>query len=1000
MAFDARLPVLRKLRLPLTLCLALLLIGVVLAIGTALGLYNYRQTARIVEGAADSLLAGTAREVALELDRDMAPARLLVEVLATHPVVRTATLDERLRELPTFARALDENAALAAVYVGYRDGSFFLLRTLRDDATRVALRAPADARFVVQSIEHRPDARVPEVRFLYFRADLAPIRASDRPDFTFDPRTRGWYRAAVERDAPVLIGPYAFFTTGDPGVTYARRAASGDSVVGADITLASLSQLLLSQHASPSSELLLVGADGSVIARNEARAARRSGTPADAARLPSLTDLPLASAPALAQHLASKSAERRFAFTAGRREWIGSVERAGDQAGASFYLAVASPVDELMADANRMRARSILFTLAMVGVSLPLAWLVASRVSRSLRRLAADASRIQALDFRDRPPAHSIVREIDRLEAAMRTGRTSVGRFLEIASALAAERRVDRLIERVLAETRALARADAAAIHLVDGKRALLEPAQYVRGDDPPSMRIAAIPLAGDASVSQPIARAALEGKSVLTELAPQDLAQRAWLGPEAAAFGDATLALLAIPLHDRGGDVIGVLSLLSDKVRAADVRPPLIAFIEKVSGTAAIALETQRLVAEQKALLEAFIELVAAAIDAKSPYTGGHCQRVPDLTKMLAQAACDARDGPFRDFRLNDDEWEAVRIASWLHDCGKVTTPEYVVDKATKLETLYDRIHEVRTRFEVLKRDAEIAYWKARCAGGDEDRLAETLASEWRALDSEFAFVASCNEGGEAMDRESRERILRIAGRTWQRTLDDRLGTSWEERARRSGEASRPLPATEPLLSDAPHHVVARTAAERMPDDNRCGFRLDVPTHRYDRGEIHNLLVTRGTLTDEERYKINDHIVQTILMLDKLPFPRHLAQVPEIAGGHHERMDGRGYPRRLTRAQMSPVARMMAIADIFEALTAVDRPYKKGKTLSEALAIMARMRDEQHIDADLFDLFLTAGVHRRYAERYLRPEQIDEVEIDAFTTRAGDRVAEREEAP
>jgi hypothetical protein len=233
-------------------------------------------------------------------------------------------------------------------------------------------------------------------------------------------------------------------------------------------------------------------------------------------------------------------------------------------------------------------------------------------------------------------------------------------------------------------------------------------------------------------------------------------------------------------------------------------------------------------------------------------------------------------------------------------------------------------------------------------------------------------------------MDEGSCRRILSIAGRTWQRTLDDRLGTSWEERARRGGEA-RALPATEPLLGDAPHHVVERTPAERMTDDNRWGFRLDVPEHRYNRGEIHSLLVTRGTLTDEERYKINDHIVQTIIMLDKLPFPRHLAQVPEIAAGHHERMDGRGYPRRLTREQMSPVARMMAIADIFEALTAADRPYKKGKPLSETIAIMARMRDEQHIDADLFDLFLASGIPRRYAERFLRPEQVDDIDVDKF---------------
>ena len=449
--------------------------------------------------------------------------------------------------------------------------------------------------------------------------------------------------------------------------------------------------------------------------------------------------------------------------------------------------------------------------------------------------------------------------------------------------------------------------------------------------------------------------------------------------------LGNGHIGLLAIPLRNRAGEVEGVLTLLHGSMRAEDIPPQVVTFIEKLSGVAAISIETRRLIAAQKALLEAFIQLVAAAIDAKSPYTGGHCQRVPVLTKMLAHAACDARDGPFRDFALSEDEWEAVHIASWLHDCGKVTTPEYVVDKATKLETLCDRIHEIRTRFEVLKRDAEIAYWKARVAGGDEAALASRLQAELAALDDDFAFVASCNEGGEAMASDRVERLRRIAQRTWQRTLDDRLGISWEERQRKERTPAAALPATEPLLADRPEHVIERGSADSMFAGDPFGFKLAMPPHRYNRGEIHNLTVDRGTLTAEERYKINEHIVQTIIMLEKLPFPRHLRDVPEIAGGHHEKMDGGGYPRGLTKEQMSPVARMLAIADIFEALTAADRPYKKGKTLSEAIGIMGRMCRDRHIDAQLFELFLASGVYRRYAEQYLQPQQIDDVDIGNY---------------
>jgi hypothetical protein len=325
------------------------------------------------------------------------------------------------------------------------------------------------------------------------------------------------------------------------------------------------------------------------------------------------------------------------------------------------------------------------------------------------------------------------------------------------------------------------------------------------------------------------------------------------------------------------------------------------------------------------------------------------------------------------------------LHIAAWLHDCGKVTTPEYVVDKATKLETLCDRIHEVRMRFEVLKRDAEIACLKGIAAGGNAGELQKALQQQLQKLDEDFAFVAQCNEGGEFMAPEHVERLHAIAARTWQRTLSDRVGISHEERQRKERSPQAKLPVTETLLADKAEHLFLRDERDRLEAGNPWGFRVKVPEYLYNRGELYNLCVARGTLSEEERFKINEHIIQTIIMLDKLPFPRHLRRVPEIAGGHHEKMDGSGYPKRLTREQMSLPARMMAIADIFEALTAVDRPYKKGKTLSEAIRIMGQMQKEQHIDAELFALFLRSGVYLEYAQRYMAPALIDEVDIRPY---------------
>jgi hypothetical protein len=363
----------------------------------------------------------------------------------------------------------------------------------------------------------------------------------------------------------------------------------------------------------------------------------------------------------------------------------------------------------------------------------------------------------------------------------------------------------------------------------------------------------------------------------------------------------------------------------------------------------------------------------------------------VPELTKMLVRAACESEEAPFNGFDLTEDEWYELHIAAWLHDCGKVTTPEYVVDKATKLETIYDRIHEVRTRFEVLKRDAEIEYLKARLDGkGQPAKLKKDFDERLAQIDDDFEFIAECNMGGEFMADDRVERVKRIAAMKWQRTLDDRAGLSHDEMERMERTPKKKLPVTEYVLADKVEHVIERHARDLIDDDNEFGFKLNMPEDKYNLGEVYNLCIGRGTLTPEERFKINDHMVQTIIMLEQLPFPKHLKRVPEYAGGHHETLIGTGYPRRLSKEDMSIPARAMAIADIFEALTAADRPYKKAKTLSESVRIMSFMKKDQHIDPDLFALFLNNGVFTEYAEKFLLPEQIDDVDIGQFLNSDG----------
>jgi HD-GYP domain-containing protein (c-di-GMP phosphodiesterase class II) len=393
-----------------------------------------------------------------------------------------------------------------------------------------------------------------------------------------------------------------------------------------------------------------------------------------------------------------------------------------------------------------------------------------------------------------------------------------------------------------------------------------------------------------------------------------------------------------------------------------------------------------RNLLDQQRKLFVDFTKLIAGAIDAKSPYTGGHCARVPIIAEMMMQAACRVDEGPFANFDINtaDQHWE-FEVAAWLHDCGKVTTPDYVVDKATKLETIYNRIHEIRMRFEVLLRDAEIDYL-SKCIEGSQDEasLREKLEREKKLIIEDFEFVATCNVGGEFMADESLERLQKIASRTWVRYLDDRIGISQDEAILKNQYPPQGLPANENVLADKYWHIIPRNEGNSS-HQQLIGFNMSVPENLYNRGELYNLTIRKGTLSVEDRYKIQEHIVQTILMLSKLEFPEYLANVPEYAGAHHETMIGTGYPKGLKKEEMSIPARIMAIADIFEALTAADRPYKAAKTLSETLQIMSSMSKEQHIDGELFELFLRSGVFQEYANRYLDPAQMDDINVEHY---------------
>ncbi|WP_426159570.1 HD domain-containing phosphohydrolase [Pseudomonas sp. TSRC2-2] len=967
-------------QLPLHVHISVMFTFLLLLTGVVLGLFNYHQTTQIILSSSETLFDRIEQDVRDDLQATYQPIRHLLSLLADTPAAQSAELEHRLPLLKPFSQSLVDNPALASLYLGYANGDFFMVRALRTPALKVQVQAPEAAAYQVWSIEHDPQGAV-RSQSMFFDLALTLLSRRDHPEEPYDPRGRKWFSDALQQAGQITTEPYLFFSTHNVGTTLARRSGE-NAVIGADLTLASLSTALGKHRVTHSTEIALYDTDGNAVAYLDSN---RLIVDDRSARLARAADL----SPELNALLTSKDIGKRLQVN--DRQWIVARTRIEEGGPKGLQLALLVPEDELLVDAFRMRWQGALITLAILLLCLPLGWVISRILVKPLLGLVKEADAIRSFDFSFPLTRRSPVLEVDQLGLSMARMKETLGSFFRITDSLCAETRFAPLLERVLFETVQIAQAQAGLIYLREADGARMEPYGLV---------IDGVPQALEAFD--------IQGRE-LHETAPAWFEQLAsanstvsHLGFDQAgdlqkillAMESPRIHLIGIRLHNQHDETIGLLVLLvNDSGAPSDlekVRPDRIAFLQAVSGAAAVSIESQRLQARQKQLLDAFIQLLASAIDSKSPYTGGHCQRVPELTLMLAQAAAASEEPTFSAYQPSEDEWEALHIAAWLHDCGKITTPEYVVDKATKLETINDRIHEIRTRFEVLKRDVWISYWQTLASGADEAALARARDSELQMLDDDFAFVARCNLGGEAMAETDLQRLDQVAKRTWLRTLDDRLGVSWEENRRQAKTPAPTLPVSERLLSDKPEHLIERDQNELIPEDNPWGFKLDVPAYKYNRGELYNLKIARGTLTREERYIINHHMVQTIMMLSHLPFPGHLDSIAEIAGGHHEKMDGTGYPKRLKREEMSLPARMMAIADIFEALTAADRPYKKAKSLSEALGIMATMCREAHIDAPLFGLFINEGVYMQYATRFLDPAQIDDVDTASLLHKAG----------
>jgi HD-GYP domain-containing protein (c-di-GMP phosphodiesterase class II) len=515
----------------------------------------------------------------------------------------------------------------------------------------------------------------------------------------------------------------------------------------------------------------------------------------------------------------------------------------------------------------------------------------------------------------------------------------------EIGLALSGEQNRDRLLEMIIGLARSITNADAGTLYIVDDAGRQLE--WVVLQNDTMKVRLGG--TSGNPVTLPPVQLYNAEGQPNHANVSSHVALTRKVVNIEDvyyaegfdftgtrkydAATGYRSQSMLVLPLENHEREIIGVLQLLNAKDKASGAvcafSPVGLASVQSLASQAAVALTNTQLIHGLKALLYSFMQSIAAAIDAKSPYTRGHIDRVVDLTMRIAEAINQAEDGPYAAVHFDENQLEELKLAAWMHDVGKITTPVHVVDKGTKLEAISDRIELVRTRFKFIGKSlqAELLEKLLELAGSGASRsemfaVTEEMERRRQELEDDLDFVASCNKPGEFMSDDRIARVKDIAARTY-----------------KDGDAELPW------LTE---------------------------------NEVLNLCIRKGTLTDAERKIIEDHTVVTIDMLSRLPFPKRLARVPEFAGAHHEKLDGTGYPNRIGGDALSLQSRILAVADVFEALTAKDRPYKEPMKLSQAMKIMGFMVKDKHVDPEVFAL-LRDGVYKGYAETHLDPAQMDE---------------------
>ncbi|RTZ17465.1 HD domain-containing protein [Vibrio aquaticus] len=874
-------------------------------------------------------------------------------VFAESHNLNSNTQQEREESMPQVAHLLTQFKHISSYAFYYPSGDFFSVTSVRGTATAQRLGIPSKARFIVT---HHIAGKVEIVALNQALETIAEIDPSKAVLF----KSYDWFTKATNK-SNVISTPTIIPETEELGVNIYRKSKHG-IIISATVALKDLSLSLDKTLTNNTSLRVLYNGFGQVYAS--------SGTSVKIGHEKQAFTIDLLDESVISHAVTHHQQEGTLGlFTYNGERWFGRIVTLESPNKQKVHLLMAAKASALFNDGQLIQQQTLYSSLLILLLTLPVIYMVSTYISKPIKRATQKAKDIEGFNFDSSSLPNSYIREIHELNHAQVATQSTISRFISLTHNISHKENLNDILELVCRDTASAVEANGVFLYLLDIPSKSLVP-EFVWWEG--------------AKEAETIARPVLasEAKRVMHEL---------FIAKKSAIFDVGDLhklniewdeqnagQIVCIPLKDRSGSVIGSFGLLYDGDVAACKYKQYEEYLDTLLGFTSVTIETHNMMDGQKALLDSFIQVIAGSLDKKSPFTGHHCQRVPIITQWLTEAAQTSSDAPFHNFSLNEKQWEELKMASWLHDCGKITTPDHIVDKSTKLETLYDRIHEVRMRFEVLKRDAELEVYKSQF-GLLPEQETEALASRLKQIDEDFAFIAELNLGGEFVSDEVLERLNNIAQQTWTRTLSKRIGISWQEGNRYHSDET--LPVFETLLHDGEEHLIDW---QSEPNDEER-FTLKPTKYQANLGELYNLSIRRGTLTEEDRFIINDHIIQTIKILESLPFPQHMRNVAKIAGGHHEKITGQGYPLGLKGNEMPLTARVIAIADVFEALTANDRPYKKAKTLSETIQIMSFMVKDGHLDGDLFKLLLSSGVYRKFAQEYMTQEQIDEVDIKSY---------------